>query len=287
MNLDTIYHGDATEVLARFPDNSIDCCVTSPPYFGMRDYGCEGQIGLEPTPQSYIARLVEVFDEVWRVLKPTGTFWLNIGDTYAPNRKIADTIKAKDLMGIPWALAFALRNTGWYLRQDIIWAKNNPTPESVKDRCTKSHEHVFLLTKSSVYHFDSDAIKEPADPKYERKYKYRFNTGAKEQAGGGRPTKACNSAGFKTYTGFRNKRDVWFINKKGIHEAHFAIFPEELVSPCVNAGSPPGGIVLDPFMGSGTTAIVAKKLGRMFIGCELNPEYIAIANSRIAKALPL
>lgn len=273
MEKDKIYQGNAIDVLKNFEDNSIDCCITSPPYYALRDYGVDGQIGLEETPEKYIERLTEVFMEVHRVLKPEGTLWVNIGDSYngykgnASNDNFeteyaghrnqpartsrfgleAKNIKAKDLIGIPWMLAFSLRNAGWYLRQDIIWHKPNPMPESVTDRCTKSHEYIFLLSKSSNYYFDYEAIQE----------------------------------GSIDNIGKRNKRDVWSVNVKPCKEAHFATYPEELVDPCILAGCPQGGIVLDPFMGSGTTGIVANKLCRHYVGIELNPDYVKIAERRI------
>lgn len=295
-----ILQGDCNEVLKTLPDGFIDCCVTSPPYYGLRDYGVEGQIGLEETPEAYINKLVEVFREVRRVLKDDGTLWVNIGDTYNGNKqgntevvkhaaiagkqdfhkKIWSGAKQKDLIGIPWMLAFALRADGWYLRQDIIWHKPNPMPESVKDRCTKSHEYLFLLSKKPQYYFDSKAIEEDANPKYESRYNSMFNGGKKEIAGGGRPNGVSNTAEMKTYTGKRNKRDVWSIPVKAIHEAHFATFPENLVKPCILAGSRRGGIVLDPFFGSGTTGRVAESLDRRYLGIELNPEYVDIGKNR-------
>ena len=271
MNVDEIKVGNCLNVLQDMPDESIDCCVTSPPYYGLRDYGMEDQIGLEETPEAYIQRLVNVFREVRRVLKNDGTLWLNIGDSYAGSGKgrNADggatlrplslqagskgtivgeihksgdgTAKPKDLIGIPWMLAFALRQDGWYLRQDIIWHKPNPMPESVTDRCTKSHEYSFLLSKNVHYYFDHEAIKENADPKYSSRFKYKFNTGNKEVSGGGRLGNASNTAGLKNYTGKRNKRDVWSVAVKPIHDAHFATFPENLIKPCVLAGCRVGG----------------------------------------------
>ena len=274
MEKNKIYQGNAIDVLKTFEDNSIDCCVTSPPYYALRDYGVDGQIGLEDSPEKYIERLTEVFMEVHRVLKPEGTLWVNIGDSYngykgnASNDNFeteyaghrnqpartsrfgleAKNIKPKDLIGIPWMLAFSLRNTGgWYLRQDIIWEKRNPMPESVKDRCTKSHEYIFLMSKSQKYYFDFEAIQE----------------------------------GSIDNIGKRNKRDVWSVSVKPFKEAHFATYPQELIAPCILAGCPQGGVVLDPFMGSGTTAIVASKLGRDYVGIELNPEYKEMAERRI------
>ena len=355
MEIDKIYQGDSLEVLKTFEDNSIDCCVTSPPYYALRDYGVDGQIGLEENPEKYIERLTEVFMEVYRVLKPNGTLWLNIGDSYAGNcsvvstgrcgmgkpreridHRVFDGIKPKDLIGIPWMLAFSLRNAGWYLRQDIIWHKPNPMPESVTDRCTKSHEYIFLLSKSQKYYFDHEAIQEEANPNYisknirfggnkygdnddphfqiysgnvyEPKTKVRTQNNGYSKAGGHRDnsggvgdyskhghTKNCqydgqvpNTMHLKREDGIkdevyyvRNKRDVWSINVKPNKEAHFATYPQELVSPCILAGCPEGGVVLDPFMGSGTTGIVANKLGRHYVGIELNPEYAEMAQRRI------
>lgn len=322
-----IYLGDSLESIKTFPDESIDCVVTSPPYYALRDYGIEGQIGLEDTPEQYIERLVVLFREIRRVLKKEGTIWVNIGDSYSTAThttdksagvkqktnqgsvdgknlpsKIQGDCKPKDLVGIPWMLAFALRADGWYLRQDIIWHKPNTMPESVTDRCTKSHEYIFLLSKSERYYFDHEAIQEEAvtqsdvSPKFGGK-KYGSNDDAhfqtysgKEwnpqirthnqvysQAGGYRD----NSGGLSGGTVVRNKRDVWSVNVKPNTEAHFATYPQELIAPCILAGCPENGVVLDPFMGSGTTGIVARKLNRNYIGCELNPEYKAMAERRI------
>ena len=319
--------GDVRERLKELPDQSVNCCVTSPPYWGLRDYGNDGQIGLEQTPDAFIAELVSVFSEVKRVLRDDGTLWLNIGDSYASfrdgkatpdtsrgqstgtlvdkgkasNRKastFANTpIKHKDLVGIPWMLAFALRADGWYLRQDIIWHKPNPMPESVRDRCTKAHEYIFLLSKSPKYYFDSEAMKEPA--------KYPFdNRGARADSRAGT---SMNSVGGKTgirfggnkygdsddpkhstksgneyiATGTRNKRSVWSVTTRPFKGAHFATFPPALIEPCILAGCPEGGTVLDPFFGAGTTGLVAQRHNRKWIGCELNPEYAAIAQARI------
>lgn len=304
-----IIEGDALQVLREFPDASVDCCVTSPPYFGLRDYGCDGQIGLEKSPESYIDSLVSVFAEVRRVLKDSGTLWVNIGDTYngykgnatcsnfetmyaghrhqparTPSFGLeAKNLKQKDLIGIPWMLAFALRSDGWYLRQDIIWAKTNPMPESVKDRCTKSHEYIFLLSKSRHYYFDSAAISEPVATTTVKRL-----VQSKAPRYGGKKYTATPDKFYRTKSGNayqfranRNKRDVWTVSTKACKEAHFATFPLKLIQPCILSGCPEGGVVLDPFIGSGTTAIVAAKLGRRYIGIELNPEYVEIANRRI------
>lgn len=286
--------GDALTELRKIPDNSINCCVTSPPYYGLRDYGVESQIGLETTPQEYIDKLVEVFRDVRRVLKSDGTLWLNIGDSYSGSCKVRNDSKTqckrKDLIGIPWLLAFALRNDGWYLRQDIIWCKPNCMPESVKDRCTRSHEYIFLLSKSEKYYFDSASISEPAV------------TSDRSSPRGSKGTMTANSgrrkqdnAEIRTYTGFneryfsnpspqmRNKRDVWSVSTAGYKGSHFAVFPEKLIEPCILAGCPIDGVVLDPFLGSGTSAVVAENLGRECIGIELNPEYAKIAVQRLER----
>ena len=308
MEIDKIYQGDSLEVLKAFEGNSIDCCVTSPPYYALRDYGVDGQIGLEDSPEEYIERLTDVFMEVHRVLKPNGTIWLNIGDSYngnkvgntevVKNKKVSESnhfhkklwsgAKPKDLIGIPWMLAFSLRNAGLYLRQDIIWHKPNPMPESVKDRCTKSHEYIFLMTKSQKYYFDYEAIQEQANTNYISKNirccgnKYEDNNYHHFQIYSGdvyEPKKKDKIQGGVYYV--RNKRDVWSINVKPNKEAHFATYPPELVSNCILAGCPEGGVVLDPFIGSGTTGILANKLGRHYVGIELNPEYVKMAERRI------
>ena len=301
----TILLGDVREQLKTLPDNSIQCCVTSPPYFGLRDYGMSEQIGLEPTPDAFVDALVSVFREVRRVLREDGTLWVNIGDSYAgtgysnhdlngsewksdvngDKRKTRQQdqrkaltplgIKSKDLIGIPWMLAFALRKDGWYLRQDIIWSKTSCMPESVKDRCTKSHEYLFLLTKSPRYYFDAEAIKTPAKQDWgtrDRQHGKYHNEGSGLQP---------HSGLTKSYA-MANKRSVWTINPSNFKGAHFATFPEALVEPCILAGSKPNDTVLDPFLGSGTTLAVAKRLGRNGIGVELNPEYAQIAETRIA-----
>lgn len=300
MKPDTIYCGDALTVLRTWPDESIDCCVTSPPYWGLRDYGVEGQLGLEPTPEEYVDDLVAVFEEVKRVLKPEGTLWLNLGDSYSAKRwsnspsttgiskpcsnvvidKKTD-LPPKNLVGIPWRVAFALQAQGWYLRSDIIWYKPNAMPESVKDRPTKAHEYIFLLAKSERYYYDADAIKEKA-----RKPHWTFTKAARlqrNQASGGAVTGGC---GDKVSKGpYRNKRSVWQVATKPFKEAHFATFPPDLIKPCILAGCPVDGIVLDPFMGSGTTALVARSLQRHYAGIELNPEYVEMAKKRLAKRM--
>ncbi len=260
--------GDALMELANFPDNFFQCCVTSPPYWGLRDYGIEGQIGAEMSLNDYIEKLVSVFREVRRVLADDGTFWLNIGDSYTsggrtwrdtdkknPARAMSyraptpEGLKPKDLIGVPWRLAFALQADGWHLRSDIIWYKPNCFPESVKDRPTQSHEYLFLMSKSERYHYDYEAIKEPT----------------------------------KENNGLRNRRTVWSINTEGIKDAHFAVFPPALVKPCVLAGSKPGSVVLDPFFGSGTVGEVCIEQERRCVGIELNPEYAEIARKRLAQ----
>lgn len=302
-----ILEGDAAEKLKTLDDESVHTCVTSPPYFGLRDYGIAGQIGLEQNPEEYVEKLVRVFREVRRVLRNDGTLWLNIGDSYAGDRKLmpakAAGFKPKDLIGIPWMLAFALRTDGWYLRQDIIWQKTNCMPESVRDRCTKSHEYIFLLSKRPRYYFNAEAISEPiADSSIKRcSQNIDAQKGSDRQPGktngnmkaalprfGGSKYGDDTREEFRTKSGAeyipslkRNKRDVWAISTGGFKGAHFAVFPEKLVEPCILAGCPAGGTVLDPFAGSGTTGVVAKKLGRKFVGAELNPEYREMAVARI------
>ena len=302
--MNKIEFGDCRETMRRWKEQGIKAqtCVTSPPYFGLRDYGHDGQLGLEETPEEYIKEMVEVFRCVWDVLEDDGTLWLNIGDSYngsggqgtKPNimsKEAADGrggkaikvdgIKQKDLIGIPWMLAFALRADGWYLRQDIIWHKPNPMPESVQDRCTKAHEYIFLLSKSQKYYYDHEAIKEAAI--HEGRIVKASGTDAKNGAKG---EFGATAAGFTTHDTLvtdRNKRSVWTVTTKPYAGAHFAVFPSDLIEPCILAGAPVGGIVLDPFMGSGTTAQVAQNLGRQYIGCELNPAYMELQNIRTAQ----
>ena len=306
--MNTIEFGDCRVTMRSWKEQGIKAqtCVTSPPYYGLRDYGHEGQIGLEETPEEYIKAMVEVFRCVWDVLEDDGTLWLNIGDSYYNYRpgqgqrqgkqSIAsqkfseveichkrglklDGLKEKDLIGIPWMLAFALRADGWYLRQDIIWHKPNPMPESVQDRCTKAHEYIFLMSKSQKYYYDHEAIKEPIKGEPETRDKnaegYQAN-----YANGDRFSKGAKVFGAD---GMANKRSVWSIPVKPYSGAHFAVFPEELIEPCILAGAPVGGIVLDPFMGSGTTAQVAQNLGRQYLGCELNPDYKPLQKKRVAQ----
>lgn len=298
--MEIVLLADALEGLRTLEPESVHTCVTSPPYFNLRDYGVAGQIGNEDTPEAFVGKLVEVFREVWRVLRPDGTLWVNIGDSYATRsgkqpptntrnscghteKRTPAGYKYKDLIGVPWALAFALRADGWYLRQDIIWNKSNCMPESVRDRCTKSHEYIFLLSKSERYYFDPQAIREPAGTK----------GNARSFRGGGAYTggRSFNNSAevareshgnVKNDTGTRNKRDVWTVSTTGFRGAHFAVFPEKLIEPCILAGCPEGGTVLDPFTGSGTTGVVAKRLGRNFVGCEINPDYAKMAADRIA-----
>ena len=357
MNLNArVLVGDNRNRLRELPEGSVQCVVTSPPYWGLRDYGTatwvggdescshrreskksdktitghknftemlgvgdaiykdvcprcdavreDSQLGLEATPTEFVEQLCLVFDEVWRVLADDGTLWLNLGDSYnqtAPNRsgqngfgdgrKNRDKrfsvggvqgLKSKDLVGIPWRVAFALQERGWYLRQDIIWAKPNPMPESVTDRCTKSHEYLFLLTKKAQYFFDHEAIKEPVATE---------TGGANIRFGGNKygdsddPKHATKSGNIYQGSETRNKRDVWTVATKPYAEAHFATYPPELITPCILAGSKVGDIILDPFSGSGTTGAVALQLGRNYIGCELNPEYAALSEKRIADAV--
>ena len=311
-----LHIGDALTILKTMPDQYVNCWVTSPPYWGLRDYGVDGQLGLERTPDEYVAKMVEIFREARRVLRDDGTLWLNLGDTYnncdkwggggantgkhtrAPNGDIESwkavrrkwdklpDIKPKDLVGIPWMVAFALRSDGWYLRQEIIWNKPNCMPESVKDRCTKSHEHIFLLSKSERYHFDQDAIKEPASPDtYARYARYRSDTHKWADGGPGNQTIAKSFEHMKrSGNKGRNKRSVWTVSTKPFAQAHFATFPPDLIEPCILAGCPEGGVVGDMFAGSGTTGEVALRHFRRFVGIELNPTYAnEIATPRIER----
>lgn len=300
MQINKIYNTDCIYGLKELPDQCVDVCVTSPPYFNLRDYGNAGQIGLEKTPEEYIEKLVEVFREVRRVLKDDGTLWVNIGDSYATSsgnqpprntrnrnghtaKVVPSGYKRKDLIGIPWMLAFALRADGWYLRQDIIWNKTNCMPESVKDRCTKSHEYVFLLSKQPSYYFDAAAISEPIAESSRQRYTQNIaaQRGSDRQPG---KTNGTTKAVMPRFDGRRNKRTVWSLHTARYKGAHFATFPEELVRPCILAGSPIGGTVLDPFAGSGTTAVVALKNSRNFIGFEISAEYCSLSENRIREA---
>ena len=288
-----IINAEVLEGLHQLPAKSIQCCVTSPPYWGLRDYGVDGQIGLEKTPEEYVAKLVEVFREVGRVLRDDGTLWLNLGDTYAASRSyqvpdnkhpacdehhkgahfVPEGLKQKDLIGIPWRVAFALQADGWYLRSDIIWSKPNPMPESVTDRPTKSHEYIFLLTKKQKYYYDADAVREKGIEKPRLK---EGNAG--ESAVDRKMRGFDNCCGTN---GTRNKRSVWEVTTQPFPEAHFATFPEALIEPCIKAGSKMNDVVLDPFGGSGTTAKVARDLNRDAVLIEINPEYVKIMKKRL------
>lgn len=329
--METIFTGDSLSILKRLPFKSVQTCVTSPPYFGLRDYGMTGQIGLEDTPDAYVRKLVELFREVRRVLRPDGTLWLNLGDSYNGSGKGGDKIgregkqssnrgtvgiagrstrltslKAKDLIGIPWRVAFALQADGWYLRQDIIWHKPNPMPESVTDRCTKAHEYIFLFSKSSGYYFDGDAIKAPVasssiirllqpnlpNQRGSDRVPGKINGPMKAVLKGFDHRQGGGGSGFKGHSGnrkadgtvylTRNKRSVWTVTTRPYKGVHFATFPPTLIEPCILAGAPMNGVVLDPFLGSGTTAAVAKSLGRGYVGIELNPRYVKLAEARLA-----
>ena len=297
-----IHTGDALDVLFTMPDKSVNCIITSPPYWGLRDYGSPGQYGLERTPEEYTARMVSVFREARRVLRADGTCWLNLGDSYGGEKgnnrsglgnpkdksglelfgkKFPFSGRNKDLVGIPWRVAFALQADGWYLRQDIIWHKPNPMPESVKDRCTKSHEYMFLLTKSERYWYDAKAIEEAAvyDGPPRRKDSFARNVPVPP---GQSPQHRENREDI-AYIKTRNRRSVWSIPTTPFTGAHFATFPPKLIEPCILAGCPRGGMVLDPFIGSGTTGVVCVLHDRNCIGIELNPANVAMANERIAK----
>jgi DNA modification methylase len=306
MTPNTIYEGDCIETMKQWDAGCVQTCITSPPYYGLRDYGHEGQIGLEETPEAFVAKMVEVFSEVKRVLRDDGTLWLNLGDSYngastnrsgqngyndgRANRSArfsnggVEGLKPKDLIGIPWMVAFALRADGWYLRQDIIWHKPNPMPESVTDRCTKAHEYIFLFSKSQKYHFDASAIREPlANPE-----RTNFQSGSRPN--GENKDRNDNDLSVRSKDAVyenRNKRSVWTVTTKPYSGAHFATFPPDLIEPCILAGAPEGGIVLDPFMGSGTTAHTALRAGRQYVGCELNGEYIKLANKRLSQGFLL
>lgn len=293
--------GDVFDGLQLLPSESVQCCVTSPPYWGLRDYGVDGQLGLEKTPEEYVQKMVDVFREVRRVLKDDGTLWLNLGDSYVanatgglsnrptlmtggranqveaakrPDKNVAG-LKPKDLVGIPWRVAFALQADGWYLRSDIIWHKPNPMPESVTDRPTKAHEYLFLMSKSERYYYDHDAVKEPA---VKGNAGSRFDTGKTGVNGAGRVQKG-NREDHCT----RNRRSVWTVATQPYKGAHFATFPPKLIEPCILAGSRDGDTVLDPFAGAGTTLLVAKRLNRKAIGIELNPDYVALIHTQVSE----
>lgn len=330
----TLYMGDVLEGLADLEDESVQTCITSPPYWGLRDYGVDGQMGLEPTFQEYIDRMVTVFEEVCRVLRDDGTLWLNLGDSYTSGgRNYRDPgkskinggkrmaglevkgtrpgtpngLKPKNLIGVPWQVAFALQAQGWYLRSDIIWSKPSPMPESVQDRPTRSHEYIFLMSKSPRYHYDAEAIREASvrpdwrsEPDSETKNSDRADRGntqrqkipsgwdaglGSHRAKQGRYSNKQRALGKEDQcTGGRNKRTVWTVASEPFPEAHFATFPTKLIEPCVLAGAPVDGVVLDPFAGSGTTGVVALREGRKFIGIELNPDYMAMIHDRCAHA---
>jgi len=328
--MNTIFNSDCIEGLKKLPPDIVNTCVTSPPYFGLRDYGVSGQIGLEPTPQEFVKAMVSVFREVKRVLRDDGTLWLNLGDSYShggcgsrdkdkwpkqssndhmvKHQKTKTGVPPKSLMGIPWKVAFALQDDGWYLRSDVIWNKPNPMPESCKDRPTRSHEYIFLLSKSAKYYYDFEAIKEKSTANKGNAIGFRggayCNNSTFENGKGGNRTSVGNTKPDKQRghsrrhagvnerwdsmtkeeqcSGYRNKRDVWTVATRPFPESHFATFPPELIRPCILAGSPAGGLVLDPFMGAGTTALVSLQERRNYIGFELNPKYIDIANKRIS-----
>jgi len=311
--MNKIYNESCLKGLAKLPEKSVQCCVTSPPYYGLRDYGHPDQLGLEETPKQYVSNMVQVFREVRRVLKDDGVLWLNLGDSYAGGkigrddneletagsrlnsargngkfqkkgnngvqRKPTAGLKPKDLIGIPWMVAFALRADGWYLRQDIIWHKPNPMPESVTDRCTKAHEYIFLLSKSERYFYDAEAIAEKAN--------YQPGGSHDDVPQGGFNDKGeipgSGQRSFRAIRETRNRRSVWTIPTQPYAEAHFAVFPPDLIVPCIKAGSKPGDVVLDPFFGSGTTGEVALRLERQYAGFEINPEYVKLAEKRLYK----
>ena len=286
--------GDAVETLRTLPPESVNCCITSPPYYGLRDYGVAGQIGLEHTPGEYIARLVDVFREVKRVLRGDGTLWVVISDSYAGNGVSWAGIKPKDMLGIPWMLAFALRDDGWYLRSAIIWHKPNPFPESCRDRPTRSYEHVFLLSKSYHYYYDQEAVKEPVAAGTHARMKRAVSDSHKYiNTTIGQPPQTINrprpnrSGEELVLADTRNLRDVWTVATKSYSGAHFAVFPMELITPCILAGCPADGVVLDPFFGSGTTGVAAATLGRRYIGIDINPEYCRLAAERLKGVMPI
>jgi len=293
-----IHEGDCLAILPTLPAASVQCCVTSPPYFGLRDYGQCGQLGLEPTPDEYVSKLVAVFREVRRVLRDDGTVWLNLGDSYAGSGKgpagnlgkthnerhmehtqssglVPKGLKPKDLIGIPWRVAFALQADGWYLRQDVIWHKPNPMPESVKDRCTKAHEYLFLLTKSAKYYYDYRAMKEKSST--------GGSVGMCNKANSKRAETGLESDKDYVPNGTRNRRSAWTIATQPYGGAHFATFPPKLIEPCILAGSREGDTVIDMFAGTGTVGVMCLQHRRRFIGVELSPEYVLQAHERIAK----
>ena len=314
--MNTIEFGDCRDTMRRWAADGVKAqmCVTSPPYFGLRDYGHEGQIGLEPTPEAYVSELVEVFRCVRDVLSDDGTLWLNIGDSYARqagddskkdprsintgyaavvagggakkgNNRPPEGVKPKDLLGIPWRVAFALQQDGWYLRQDIIWHKPNPMPESVRDRCTKAHEYLFLLSKSDRYYFDHEAMREPCSEDMQRRAAKGHTRGAGGKVDASRQDAATlrgKHAKTIDVSNGRNRRSVWTVATRPYKGAHFATFPPALIEPCILAGSRLNDVVLDPFMGSGTTAQVALQHGRQYLGCELNSTYEPLQQQRVS-----
>lgn len=294
--------GDCRTLLAAMEPRSVHCVVTSPPYFGLRDYGVDGQIGLEQTPDEYVAEMVDVFREVRRVLRDDGTLWLNLGDSYASDKKwggstggkaarglhgacgggrnrTSSRLPDKNLIGIPWRVAFALQDDGWILRQDIVWNKPNCMPDPTKDRCTRAHEFIFMFTKSKRYYYDAEKIREPTVSDHKSGNGFKRSARVSYQNPDG--TARGNDSQWDGVGGLRNKRSVWTITTKPFKGAHFATFPPDLIEPCILAGCPEGGTVLDPFGGAGTTGLVAKQHGRDAILCELNPEYAAMARDRI------
>lgn len=299
----TILVGDVLDRIKEIPDQTVQCVVTSPPYWGLRDYGHDDQLGLESTPEAYVENMVQVFREVRRILKDDGVLWLNLGDSYAGNTsrasnngragfgnkregvftKTGENLKPKDLVGIPWRVAFGLQADGWWLRQDIIWHKPNPMPESVTDRCTKAHEYVFMLTKSSRYYFDNEAVKETAKWSNDK----RAGEGRLTYDGKRQGDKGTGQEAFVSITDTRNKRSVWTIPTKPFRGAHFAVMPEALCEPPILATSQENDIVFDPFTGSGTVATVALRHNRNYLGIELNHEYIEIARNRITDDQPM
>lgn len=311
-DLNKIYCGDSYSILKTWPDSFVNTVVTSPPYYNLRSYGdIEEQVGVEETPEKYVSRLVEIFREVRRVLKNDGVLWLVIGDSYwgingyarankkwfrkgrndaaANNRKLPkhDRLKVKDLIGIPWMVAFALQRDGWYLRSDIIWQKPNAMPSSVTDRCSSSHEYIFMLTKSSRYYFNSEAIREPAVCAGQVVTLGEKSFSKRSSLGGNIALSGNSLKDTYTTKQYRNKRDVWSVSTQPFKGSHYATYPPKLITPCILATSRPEDIVLDPFVGAGTTAVVAKSLGRQFIGCELNPDYVKMASKRIDSEVPL
>lgn len=312
MNLDTVVCADALDYLRTLPDESVNCIITSPPYYGLRDYGASGQIGLEDTPAAYVERLVAVFREIRRVLRPDGVCWLNLGDSYAGsgrglmgdgtpsdrgdakqgtnrgttvgvfNKPDWGGLAPKNLIGIPWRVAFALQDDGWILRSDVIWHKPNTMPESVTDRPTKAHEYVFMLTRAARYWYDAEAVAETSISAGEVITLGEKSFSKGQAIGAGIDPSGNGKAASYEVRPTRNRRSVWTVATEPTPFAHFATFPQKLIEPMVLAGCPAGGIVCDPFMGSGTTALVARRLGRHFLGCDVNAEYVALANERLA-----